>query len=373
MSEEKLRLPVKPLHVLFAMAPIIALAYLAFAVISDFSKIGDIPPKPPPVRKVTPLPGRAPGPTAQAPLRTLVVTGGFPAILERLRPLHRPLARSRPGMRLVSEAGPGQTFDAWRSSRPETALGARRVVYVQPIGAFDPAEQRVLALTAELLGLYFGLPVKALEPLPVDDAWPKEARRADRSWGPDQLLVPYVLEQVLKPRVADDAAVVLGLTTNGLWEGNDWTFTYGRTPPRERVAIWSTSRNGELGRDADEQEACVRRTFKTAIHEIGHVLSIDHCTAYACAMRDAEDLDGVDKRPLWMCPECEAKLLSATGVDPVWHYERLAAFFRDLDMGEEAWFYERSLYAARNVPGLGETFVPGVSKMPEPPVCAFTR
>jgi len=369
MSDEKLRIPVSPLQVLFAMAPIIALGYLAFAVISDFSKIGDIPPKPKPVPKVTPLPGRPPGPTAQAPQRTLAVTGGYPAILERLRPLHRPLAKSRPGMRLVSEAGPGQTFDAWRSGGPFAALGARRVIYLQPIGAFNPAEQRVLALTVELLGLYFGLPVEKLGPLHVDDAWPKEARRADRSWGPDQLLVPYVLEQILQPRVVDDAAAVVGLTAHGLWAGDSWTYVYGRTSPRDRIAVWSISRNGELSNGVDEQQEFLRRTFKTAIHEIGHMLSIEHCTAYSCAMTGAEDQAGVDRRPLWMCPECEAKLLSATGVDPAWHYERLAAFFRELDMGEEAWFYDRSLYAVRGIPGLDEQFVPGVSKMPEPPVC----
>jgi archaemetzincin len=302
-------------------------------------------------------------------MRSLAVAGGYAAIIERLLPLHPPPARSRPGMRLVSEADPGQTFAAWRASGPVTALGARRVIYLQPIGAFDTAERRVFDLTAELLGLYFGLPVRELTPLPVDDDWPREARRTDAGWGPEQLLVPYVLERVLAPRVAGDAVAVLGLTTNGLWEGDDWTFTYGRTSPGERVAIWSMSSNGELGRDAEEQEASVRRTFKTAVQELGHVLSVDHCTAYACAMGGAENLAGVDKRPLWMCPECEAKLLAATAVDPVWHYERLAAFFREIEMGEEAWFYDRSLYAVRGLPGFDEPFVPGVSKMPEPPVC----
>jgi archaemetzincin len=372
MSEEKLRLPVNPLHVLYALAPIIALGYLAFAVIHDFSKIGDIPPKPAPVPKVVPLPGRPSGPALSPPQRSLVVAGGYPAIIERLRPLHPPPARSRPGMRLVSEADPGQTFAAWRSSGPVTALGARRAIYVQPIGSLDPAERRVVALTVELLELYFGLPVKVLAPLPVGDAWPKEARRADRSWGPDQLQVQYILDSVLAPRVAGDALAVLGLTAHGLWEGDDWTFSYGRTSPEERVAIWTLSRNGELGRDADEQEAYLRRTFKTTVQEIGHMLSIEHCTAYSCAMTGAEDQAAVDKHPLWMCPECEAKLLAATGVDPAWHYERLIAFFRELDMGEEAWFYERSLYAIWGVPGLGETFVPGVSKTPAPPLCAVT-
>jgi archaemetzincin len=289
-------------------------------------------------------------------------------LLERLRPLHRPLT-SRPGVRLAREPGVGQTFDAWRSSGPRTALGARRVIYVQPIGAFNPAEQRVVALTIELLGLYFGLPVKALGPLPVDGAWPKAARRADRGWGPDQLHIPYILEQRLKPLVADDAAAVIGLTAHGLWEGDSWTFAYGGTSPGDRIAVWSISHNGDLAAGVDEQETYLRRTFKTAIHEIGHILSMDHCTAYACAMRGADNLDDVDDRPLWLCPECETKLFAATGVDPVWHYERLAAFFRDLEMGEEAWFYDRSLYAIRGIPGLDEPFVAGRTPLNNFPQC----
>ena len=242
---------------------------------------------------------------------------------------------------------------------------------VQPIGRFTPAEARVVALTAELLGLYFGLPVKALGPLPVDGTWPKEARRADRGWGPDQLLVSHVLEERLKPLAANGAAAVLGLTAHGLWAGDSWTFVFGGASPAERVAVLSISRNGEL-RDAGQQEEYLRRTFKTAVHEIGHMFSMDHCTAYACAMRGAEDLEGVDAHPLWMCPECETKLLAATGVDPVWHYERLAAFFRELEMGEEAWFYDRSLYAVRRVPGLDGPFAPGKSAVRELPVCTLT-
>jgi archaemetzincin len=373
MGEEKLRLPVSPLHVLFALAPIIALVYLAVALVHDFSKIGDAPRRPRPEPKTVPLPGRPPGPRAYPPARTLAVHGGYGAILETLRPLHPPPGVSRPGRRLVREAPAGQTFDAWRASGPSTALGARRVIYVQPIGAFNPAERRVVALTVELLGLYFGLPVETLGPMPVDDAWPKEARRADRSWGADQLLVPYVLEQRLAPLVADDAIAVLGLTAHGLWVGDTWTYAYGATSPGDRVAVWSIAHNGDLAAGADEQEMYLRRTFKTATHEIGRVLSMGRCALYPCGMQDADDRADLDARPLWLCPECEAKLLAATSVDPAWHYERLAAFFRELEMGEEAWFYDRSLYAVRGVPGLGEPFVPGISNAMALPQCVLTR
>ncbi|MCK9460523.1 MAG: archaemetzincin [Proteobacteria bacterium] len=373
MKDEKLRQPVNRMHLLYAMAPIAMLVFLAVTLIHGFSKIGDRPAPAPstvPAPKAAALPGRAPGPPAVPPARCLSWSGGYAAVRERLRPLHRAPEVSRPGKRLVADADLGQTFELWRASAPAEARGARRTIYVQPIGAFTPAEERVVALTAELLGVYFGLPVTRLAPLPVDAAWPKEARRADKSWGPDQLKVPYVLEKLLAPRIAGDAVVVLGLTAHGLWEGDDLTFSYGRTSPSERVAIWSLAPNGELGRDPEAQEEHVRRTFKTAVHEIGHVLSIEHCTAYVCAMRGAEDMAGVDLRPLWLCPECEAKLLAATGVDPLWHYERLVGFFRELGMGEEAWFYERALFAVRGVPGLEPPFVAGVTRVVDSPVCA---
>jgi archaemetzincin len=73
-----------------------------------------------------------------------------------------------------------------------------------------------------------------------------------------------------------------------------------------------------------------------------------HCIYFQCNMCGSNHRAESDRRPLWLCPVCLAKLVYATGVDPVSRYEKLADWCKQNGLDPEAQFYEKSLRLLRN-------------------------
>ncbi len=265
-----------------------------------------------------------------------------PSPYSNLTALHTPLALPEPGEWLWQHDEPGQTFDEYRASDPVKPDARRQVLCIQPLGGFSETQQKILDRTAEYMHLYFGLPVKKLEPLSLD-VIPQKARRTHPSWGMDQILSTYVLDQVLIPRVPRDAMAVLALTPSDLWPGEGWNFVFGQASLKSRVGVWSIYRNGDPEGGDDAFRLCLRRTLKTATHETGHMFSMLHCTAYECNMCGSNHRAESDRHPLWLCPVCLAKLTWATGVKPIPRYQRLAAFCKENGLTEEAEFFGKSI------------------------------
>ena len=78
------------------------------------------------------------------------------------------------------------------------------------------------------------------------------------------------------------------------------------------------------------------RLAKTASHELGHCLGLDHCIYHACIMQATASLAEDARQPPYLCPVDLAKVLRATGaVDGgVERYRRLIAVCLDLGKGE---------------------------------------
>ncbi len=248
---------------------------------------------------------------------------------------------------LESHPEPGQTYKQYLKSRPVLAEAPRRAIVIQPIGPFEGGASRLLDLTEEFMGIYFGLPVRVEKNLPVDKSWPPEAQRVHPHWGDHQLLTPYILDDVLKPKLPDDAATYLGLTAMDLWPGEGWNFVFGQASTRHRVGVWSIYRSGETDGSKKDFALALLRTIKTATHETAHMFSMLHCTAYECNMCGSNNRAESDRHPLWLCPECLQKLITATGVDPATRFEKLIAFCEKNGLAEEARFYEKSLAAVK--------------------------
>jgi archaemetzincin len=176
---------------------------------------------------------------------------------------------------------------------------------------------------------------------------PAKARRVHPKRGNKQILTSFVLDELLRPRLPADAAAYISFTASDLWPGSGWSFVFGEASLRDRVAVWSINRHG----DPDESEAAFRlallRAMKVAVHETGHMLSLRHCTAYACAMGGSNSLAESDSQPLWLCPECAAKVAYATNRELSARYESLLAFTEEQAFDEEAAFFRQSLAALR--------------------------
>lgn len=289
--------------------------------------------EPPKLGRKYPSPAPPPGATP-APL-------ALQSLTLRLAPLHRPMDKPQPGDWLTQHKESGQTFAEYLEESPIHARGKRRVIYVQPLGYFDKAEHEVLDLTARFLGQFFCLPVQVLRRLPVD-VLPSHARRVHPSWRDHQLLSTYIIFQLLKPRLRDDAATLLALTPYDLWPGKGWNFVFGMASLQDRVGVWSTYRNGDL---AKERALHLLRTFKIASHETGHMFSIRHCTAHECGMCGCNNRAESDRRPMEFCPPCLAKLLWATGCDARVRYRNLAALMQEAGLKKQAARYRQLLAA----------------------------
>ncbi len=262
--------------------------------------------------------------------------------VEALRPLHEKMRPPGPFDWLAQHKEEGQTFKQYLRSKPVTPRGERRIIYIQPIGDFDESEKRIVKLTADYMRRYFGLRVSIRNTIPLSSI-PKRASRTHPSWGDRQILTSYVLHKVLKPRLPGDAVAMIALTTSDLWPGKDWNFVFGSASIRGRVGVWSMHRFGDPNADREGFDQCLKRTVKTAVHETGHMLSMLHCTAYECCMCGSNHLQEADSRPLYLCPECVAKLCWACRLDPVERYERLKEFTDKQGWEPESEFFERSI------------------------------
>ncbi len=270
----------------------------------------------------------------------------LPPDFAKLLPLHKELGKPQPGEWLDRHVEMGQTFQQYLHCHPVRADKQRRVIYIQPLGEFNPSQQKIVDLTAEFMGAYFQLPVKVREGLSLDLV-PETARRKPGASRSEQILTTYVLDEVLKPRLPKDAVAMIAFTAADLWPGEGWNYVFGQASLGDRVGIWSINRYGNPDADDEAFRRCLLRTLKTASHETGHMFSMAHCTFYECNMCGSNHLPEADGRPLELCPHCLAKLCYATGAKPAKRFQQLIAFYKAHGLNAEQEFCEKSLDVLR--------------------------
>jgi archaemetzincin len=266
----------------------------------------------------------------------------LPPRFAKLLPLYSKLSPPQPGDWLDKHFELGQTYQQYLRGRPTRVEGQRRTIYVQPLGEMNPTQRKIIDLAAEYLGVYYQLPAKVCEPLPLDSV-PDDAKRQRGDPEEEQLLTTYLLEDVLKPRFPDDAVAFIAFTTKDLWPGEGWNRVYGQALSQGRVGVWSIYCFGDPDAGRDAFHRCLLRTLKTASHETGHIFSIAHCTLYECDMCGSNHLEEADRRPAEMCPQCLAKLCHATGAKPAQRFQQLVDFYKAHDLKAEQAFAEQSL------------------------------
>ena len=268
----------------------------------------------------------------------------LPPKYAKLLPLHTKLGKPLPGDWLDKHPELGQTYRQYLASRPVRADRRRNMIYVQPLGDFNPAEKKIIDQAMEFLSAYFQLEVATNEAIPLD-VIPQTARRKRGGKRAEQILSTYVLDEVLKPRLPKNAVALIAFTNADLWPGEGWNYVFGQASLADRVGVWSIHRYGNPAAGDAAYRLCLLRTLKTASHETGHMFSIPHCTFYECNMCGSNHLAEADRQPLEVCPSCLAKLCYATGADPVARFYCLIKFYKEHGLKAEQQFCEKSLAA----------------------------
>jgi len=257
--------------------------------------------------------------------------------------LHSPLGATQKGDSLDEHEEPGQSFEEHCHSEPVLPTKVRTTMYLQPLGDSDPTRAAAIEATAELLGTFYGVPVRMLDRM--DLAWvPPQARRLHPYSGVEQILTKFVLRLLSRKKPAD-AVVVLALTAADLWPGRGWNFVFGQASLSRGVGVWSLHRMGD---PEVEPRKFLRRTIKVAAHETGHMFGFRHCTRFQCGMNGANHQDEADAQPIWFCPEDEMKIWWASRVDPADRYRRLADFAATHGLEREAEFWRTSERTVRD-------------------------
>jgi archaemetzincin len=272
--------------------------------------------------------------------------------IKKILPLHKKMGKPQAGDWLAAHEEEGQTFSQYLKFDPVHPTKKRNVIYILPLGDFTTEQRKIINLTAEFMGAYFNLTAKVGEDIPLS-LIPADARRV--SWDEEQLLTPYILDEVLVPRVPKDGVACLALTASDLWPGKGWNFVFGQASLRERVGVFSLFRNGNPAGSEEDFKLCLLRTLKTATHETAHMFSLLHCIEYECNENGSNSREESDRKPLWLCPECMAKICWMAKADPVQRYHRLVDFCHENKLQTEYDFYVKSLLA------LGEKYDPNAS------------
>lgn len=264
----------------------------------------------------------------------------YPEVEAKLKPLAKPLTKPEPQDWLPNHKEAGQTFKQYLAADPVRRGRDGVAIYIVLLGDFTPEQTRILKATEKYLEVFYQVPVKIQKEIPIADI-PERGKRQHPPFG-EQILTTYILDEVLKPERPKDALAYLAFTASDLFPEPSWNFVFGQAKLHDRTGVWSIARLGDPAESKAAFQLCLRRTLHTASHETGHILTIQHCTAFDCNMNGVNNLDEADRKPLTMCPVCLRKVCWNLQVDPPTYLSQLEGFCREHELREEADWYRRA-------------------------------
>lgn len=282
--------------------------------------------------------------SAEKKAKTPPATGSYAEIEARLAPLATKMGKPKSSDWLASHKEPGQTFAQYFNAEPVRKSTQLNTMYFLMVGEFSDDQQKVMDITREYLETVYTVPVKVRKKIPLSDI-PEKAQRKHPSWGDQQILTGHISNEILLPDRPEDALAYLAFTSTDLYPGPNWNFVFGEANLRDRVGVWSIYRFGNPAKSREEFKSCLRHTLKTASHETGHILTIQHCTAYECNMNGSNNLEEAERQPMHFCPVCLRKLCWNLQVEPVAYLKKLQTFCQKHGLDDEAAWYDKAVKA----------------------------
>ena len=254
-------------------------------------------------------------------------------------------------------------------------------IYIVPVGEFG--DENLFASLVEYTKIFLGLPVVSLPNIKLVEEksklfWveenvgskPKKVRTSQRqkrhelnsryseSTGQRQVCVDGNLMQ-LRKFIPRDALCMIGLTMMDLYGDDSDLFVAGMAAGNERVAIFSLFRYNpclefssenwfEFQLDTnmqkkERQRTILQRGCKLLVHEICHLLGIDHCVFYECCMNGSGHLQEDFRQPMHLCPVDLHKLSTLVGFDVTDRYKDLLKFYKDKGCKPETQWMEKRI------------------------------
>lgn len=257
-------------------------------------------------------------------------------------------------------------------------------VYILPLGDFSGSEKHKHMATPDSDSIieysekFLGLPVKKLPKVQLEAqgghmTWIEEkdaGRKGTRIVGTNiksryhdktgryQLCITDVLLK-LRKHLPDDAICLLALTMYDLYEDETDLFVAGMAAGNHRVAVfsllrydpnlsfskelWYRIRHSNDYSESDRQNLILQRSCKLVVHEICHLLGIDHCIFYSCCMNGSGHLEEDYQQPMYLCPVDLRKLHTLCGFDITLRYKKLRDFYQKHGMDVECHWVENRL------------------------------
>lgn len=286
----------------------------------------------------------------------------------------------------------------WKYSKAEFNPGGKDIrekypgakLYLQPLGNFDAEEAPNFENLAEYARLFFCLPVEILPGVTIErenertiywiesaemksrvdkNAQRKSARsskcrlefRHEKGSGHLQLQCASVLSR-LRQTLPDDALCLIGLTMFDLYDQDPDLFVAGLAAGNQRVGIFSFFRYNptlsfssefwygiERGscrmKVAEQKQTILHRSCKLLVHEMCHLLGLDHCIWFSCLMNGSGHLHEDFRQPMSLCPVDLHKLQTLCGFDVVSRYAGLQHFYLRCGLQQEAdWVARRLIF-----------------------------
>lgn len=258
-------------------------------------------------------------------------------------------------------------------------------IYLLPLGGFEPTTTPNFSDLAEYARLFFCLPVEVLPPLELKfeqgavycaesaafvqkKAKTTKSRKSNRPYKLDarfhpdtgnvQLQVSSILWK-LRQCIPPDAICLMALTMADLFSEPPDLFVAGMAAGNQRVGVFSFCRydptiafssefwyevrlTSSVSRE-ERRTLLLQRSCKLLVHEVAHLLGIDHCIWFSCCMNGSGHLEEDFRQSMHLCPVDLRKLQTLCGFDVKERYRNLMAFFQRQGLRMEGEWVRRRL------------------------------